>query len=109
MYYIYILECSDSSFYTGITLDIRKRIKEHYYRLPSAAKYTKSHPVIGLKALWTCDNKSLALKLEAKIKSLTKSDKIRLCKEKENILEFFPDLVDDSYQSDPSISFEDCI
>ena len=28
--YIYIVECEDHSFYTGITTDVKRRMKEHY-------------------------------------------------------------------------------
>ena len=29
MMYVYILECSDRSFYTGVTNDIDRRVEEH--------------------------------------------------------------------------------
>ena len=29
LYYVYILQCSDDSFYTGITSNLEKRISEH--------------------------------------------------------------------------------
>jgi len=29
MYYLYILKCSDDTFYTGITTDLRRREKQH--------------------------------------------------------------------------------
>ncbi|MBW8200119.1 GIY-YIG nuclease family protein [Flagellimonas abyssi] len=29
--YVYILKCSDGSFYTGSTIDLDKRLKEHQY------------------------------------------------------------------------------
>lgn len=30
-YYVYILECSDNSFYTGITNDLGRRFEEHKF------------------------------------------------------------------------------
>jgi len=77
LYYIYILECEDESLYTGITSDLKKRMRAHFYKLPSAAKYTKSHNVKEIKALYKTNEKSNALKLEAYIKTF-KADKKRL-------------------------------
>ena len=49
IYYVYILKCSDDSFYTGITNNIERRINEHnsgyneesytYSRLPVELVY----------------------------------------------------------------------
>jgi len=44
-WYIYILECKDKSFYTGITWNLRKRIKEHNSRIKSSLQLSKL-PVI---------------------------------------------------------------
>lgn len=30
MYYIYMLRCEDNSIYTGITVDLERRMKEHF-------------------------------------------------------------------------------
>ena len=38
-YYVYLLECADSSIYTGSTFDLEKRIKMHSEQ--KGAKYTK--------------------------------------------------------------------
>ena len=75
MYFVYMLRCEDNSLYTGITNDFEKRYKKHTGRLASAAKYTKSRRVIGVAALWTASCKSDALKLESRIKKLTKKKK----------------------------------
>ena len=40
-FYVYILLCSDGSFYTGYTKDLDARIKLH--ENGKGAKYTKSH------------------------------------------------------------------
>lgn len=69
-WYIYIVQCADGSLYTGITTDPRRRMREHVQKLPAGAKYTRSHPVTKLCALWSAETKSAALKLEARIKRL---------------------------------------
>jgi putative endonuclease len=40
MPYMYILECRDGSYYTGSTIDLRKRLVEH--QNGTGAKYTRS-------------------------------------------------------------------
>ena len=69
--YIYIIECIDNSLYTGIAKDIVKRLKEHYFQTKNCAKYTKSHKMIGLRALWFTDSKIIASKVEYQIKTTT--------------------------------------
>lgn len=78
MYYIYMLKCSDNSIYTGITNHLEKRIKEHLLKTKNGAKYTKSHNVIHLEAVWKSKDKQLACKLEYYLKTLTKKQKENL-------------------------------
>lgn len=78
MYYIYILRCSDNSLYTGITNNMQKRYGTHVSASPSAAKYTKSHTVVGIEAIWKTETKSDALRLECRIKKLPKPKKEEL-------------------------------
>lgn len=77
-YYVYMLRCTDNSLYTGITTDWKRRIAEHYEQGKKSAKYTKSHKVMQIAALWAVDGKSSALKLEKNIKSLSKYDKEKI-------------------------------
>ena len=83
MYYIYILRCTDNSLYTGITTDFKKRIRTHMAKEKTAAKYTKSREVLGAVALWSCPDRSSALKLEYCIKALRKAKKEELIKNPE--------------------------
>ena len=77
IYYVYILECQDGSFYTGISIDPEKRLKEH---LGSnlGAKYTKAHKPIGIVYLEKCQGRSEASRREYEIKQMTKAIKIEL-------------------------------
>lgn len=83
MYYVYMLRCVDKSIYTGITVDIERRMKEHFSKNEKCAKYTFTHSAKKLEAVWKTENKSLASKLEYAIKRLTKSKKEELIKNKE--------------------------
>ena len=77
-YYVYILECANGAYYTGITTDIERRFTEHKTK-NKGAKYTSAFGVKNLMAVWKtkkCDNpKSLASKLEYRIKALERKDK----------------------------------
>ncbi len=76
MWYIYILECSDGTLYTGITTDVNKRLITH--NKGKGAKYTRARLPVVLKVFFEADNRSLASKEEYRIKKLTREDKIKL-------------------------------
>lgn len=78
MFYTYILRCKDSSLYTGITTDVERRFKEHFNKTNRCAKYTRSHAVERIEAVWQSENRVLASKLEFHIKRLTKEQKENL-------------------------------
>ena len=91
MYYVYVIRCSDNSLYTGYTKDIKKRITEHITKDKKGAKYTKSHDVIKVEGLWTCDEKGVAMSFECFLKTLKKS-------QKEEIINNFLKLYDYEYK-----------
>ena len=80
MYYIYMLRCSDNSIYTGITVNIEKRMKEHFSKDKNCAKYTLTHSAKKLECVWQTENRVFASKLEYHIKKLTKIQKEQLVK-----------------------------
>ncbi len=88
MYYTYMIRCRDNSIYTGITTDVKRRFEEHKTKEEKCAKYTKTHSVIKIESVWSCENRSLASKLETQIKLLNKSQKEELIKTKE-LTKFF--------------------
>ena len=96
MYYTYIIQCKDSSFYTGITTNNDRRITEHKNKTKRCAKYTYTHDIDKLVALWQSENRSTASKLEYQIKKLNKKDKIKLIKE--NQFDLLPMLDKTSYK-----------
>ncbi len=76
-YYVYILECSDSTLYTGWTRDVEKRIREHNIG-KAGAKYTKSRRPVKLVYFEKAEGLSEALKREARIKRLSRKNKLLL-------------------------------
>ena len=70
-----MLRCGDGSIYTGITTDMERRLMEHRSRKSKAAKYTRVRDVCTVAALWKSSDRSLASKLEYRIKRLSKQQK----------------------------------
>lgn len=89
-YYVYMLRCADDSLYTGSTPDVARRLRQHCMQLSGGAKYTRSHPVTALEALWRTPDRSAALRLEARIKRLTRAEKTALLARPETLFEQFP-------------------
>ena len=81
MYFLYILQCSDQTFYTGITTNLDRRIKEHN-QSKMGAKYTKARRPVKLVYSKEFIDRSTALVEEYKIKKLYRSQKIDLIKNK---------------------------
>ena len=73
---VYILQCGDGSLYTGSTDDLEHRLAAH--RAGKGAKYTRGRGPLNLQYWCVCENRSAALKMEWKIKQLSRCDKLRL-------------------------------
>jgi len=77
MFYTYILFCGDGSFYTSITYDIRKRLKEHK---AGKVPFTKNKNPLKLVFLRKFNTREEAAKLEKEIKGWRREKKIDLIK-----------------------------
>ncbi len=78
MFYVYVLKCRDGSFYTGYTIDMKKRLATH--EKGKASKYTRSRLPVTLVAKWPFSSKSEAMKYEIKFKSLSRKMKMEKIK-----------------------------
>lgn len=78
-YFIYILTCSDTTLYTGITTDLKRRIDEHN-NSSKGAKYTKLRRPVTLVYSEVAENRSQASKREHAIKKLSRQEKLELIK-----------------------------
>ena len=108
--YIYIVECEDSSLYTGITKDICKRMKTHTSAKGAAARYTKSHKIKSLRALWYCDDYKVAAKLEYAIKKrLVRADKLLLVENPCVLCELLPEFAEYNFEFVEGASLEGCL
>lgn len=80
MYYTYIIECADGTFYTGYTNDLDQRIKKHNGEIKGGAKYTKGRAPVILRYYEQFETKQEAMKREYGLKQLSRQEKEALCK-----------------------------
>ena len=73
-----MLKCSDETLYTGITTDTERRLKEHNGK--EAAKYTRARQPVVLLFSKKAKTRSAALIEEARIKKLSRQEKLALAK-----------------------------
>lgn len=89
-YWIYILRCSNGSFYTGYTTDITRRYQEHVNGT-AKCKYTRSFKPLSIAQCWqVSENKNMAMKIENFIKNLTKKEKEQLILYPDKLVKLFP-------------------
>ena len=73
-WFVYILECCDGSFYTGVTNDLDNRMKKHANG--KGSKYVSKKGFRKLLRALPCVNKSSACKFEYQIKQLPRREKL---------------------------------
>ena len=73
-----MVRCADRSLYTGVTVDIERRISEHNGDRQLGAKYTRARRPVDLVYKEVLPTRSDACKRETEIKQLKKSQKERL-------------------------------
>jgi len=78
-YKAYIIECRDQTYYAGVTNDMEKRILTH--NSGKGAKYVRGRGPVTLVYSQECKSRSEALKVEAALKKLKRTEKESLVKE----------------------------
>ncbi|MEO7862802.1 MAG: GIY-YIG nuclease family protein [Nitrospirales bacterium] len=73
---VYMLECADTSLYTGITVDLARRLEEH--SKGKGAKYTRHRGPFTVVFTELQETRGQALKREAAIKAMTREGKLGL-------------------------------
>ena len=76
MWFVYILQCSDRSYYVGITNNIEQRLANH--REGNGSKYVASHLPFKLVRTEQYETKRLAAKREVQLKGWSHIKKDRL-------------------------------
>ncbi|WP_429162322.1 GIY-YIG nuclease family protein [Desulfitispora alkaliphila] len=77
-YFVYLLECSDGTLYTGYTNNINKRLATH--NSGKGAKYTRSRLPVKIVYCEEHFTKSAALKREYIIRKMSRQKKEELVK-----------------------------
>ena len=72
-WFVYLLECKDGSFYTGVTNDLEKRMKAH--ALGKGSKYVYRRGFRQILASRKCLSRSEACKFEYEVKQLPREEK----------------------------------
>ena len=74
-WFVYIVKCSDNSLYTGIAVNVERRIKEHNENDLLSAKYTRMRRPVNLVYKEEQFTRSNAAKREYEIKQLSRIEK----------------------------------
>lgn len=76
-WYVYLLECSNGSLYTGVARNVEQRFRAHC--AGRGARYTRAFPPQRIVHVLQCTDRSSALRQEYAIKQMSSSEKWRLC------------------------------
>jgi putative endonuclease len=77
---LYMVRCKDGSLYTGIATDVARRFEEHRTDPQKGAKYLRGRGPLELVLEKPVGSRSLASKVERRVKRLPKSEKESLIK-----------------------------
>jgi putative endonuclease len=75
VWHIYMVRCSDNTLYTGIAMDVNRRLEEHNSDNRLGAKYTRTRRPVQLVYQEEAGSRSEAAKREHAIRTLNKKDK----------------------------------
>jgi putative endonuclease len=76
-WYLYCLECSNGSIYTGIAVDVQARYQAHL--AGKGARFTRAYRPVKLLAVVAFPDRSSASKAEYAIKRLSARQKREFC------------------------------
>jgi putative endonuclease len=74
--YVYLLRCADGSLYCGWTTDPDRRLRQH--QAGTASRYTARRGPVEYALVIPAADRSAALREEARIKKLSRSEKLAL-------------------------------
>jgi len=74
IYYVYIVKCSDNSYYTGFTNDLERRINEHNDGL-NPESYTYTRKPVELVFYYEFNDVTQAISFEKQIKGWSRKKK----------------------------------
>ena len=71
---LYLLECENGSYYSGITTDLERRFSEHVFGI--GARFTRANPPLRVIAVKEFEDRSGASRAEAVLKKLPRAAKV---------------------------------
>jgi putative endonuclease len=85
-WHVYIVRCADGTLYTGVAIDVAKRVAQHNgthgntarVRRNTGARYTRARRPVKLVYQERAANRSAACRREYRIKQLTRREKLAL-------------------------------
>ena len=77
-WYVYIVECRDGLYYTGVTYNLDKRMEQHYSG--KGSRFTARHGFRALRYYEEFDNINDARQREAQLKDFSRKKKEALWK-----------------------------
>lgn len=75
VWHVYLVRTQRGTLYTGIATDVPRRYAEHVAGGPRAARYLRGNRPSALAFHTPIGNRALALRVEARLKRMTKTDK----------------------------------
>ena len=77
-WHVYLIRCHNGNLYTGICVDLERRLAEHQSGGPKCAKYLRGKGPLQLVFSYPAPDRSVASKFEYQLKQLPKGDKEKL-------------------------------
>ncbi|MEL0151764.1 MAG: GIY-YIG nuclease family protein [Halieaceae bacterium] len=77
-WFVYLMQCADGSFYTGVTTDLARRLRQHNGEIVGGAGYTRGRRPVDLVWSEACNDRSDAQKREYVVRRSPRSEKLRL-------------------------------
>ena len=82
---VYFIRCGDDSLYAGVALDVERRLEEHREG-KRGAKYLRGRAPLELVMSREVGDKGLALKVELRMKKLSRKAKERLIEKPDQVV-----------------------
>ena len=92
---MYLLRCRDGSLYTGISTNVARRVAQHREEGAAGAKYLRGRGPLTLVFKKKLGSNSLALKVERRVKKLSKAKKEELVRDGKGIRQMIKQINED--------------
>jgi putative endonuclease len=77
-WFVYLVRCSDGSFYAGVTTDLGRRVRQHNGEIVGGANYTRARRPVALAWYEACEDRSVAQQREYSVRRSPRLNKQRL-------------------------------